>query len=142
MRTGATRVQVEESREHRDAAGNVSQTTGTTRDLGGQKHDPDATVAGGGGINKTIDPNADSGDGSVCRAMPWTCRSAPTKNHAQVNPGNEPSGFAPAPKINPGESIVVNPAMENARAAGPARAIDPAAARRERELINPPGPND
>lgn len=134
-----------------DVENNTMTTETVHRDRDGNVTDKSTSVAeadprtGEGDIAGTQDPNADRHDGSVCRAMPWTCRGAPAKNVTQVNPGNERGGFAQAPRIKPGRDIVVNPATDNLRQANQARGLDREAARRaidDGALVNPPNPND
>lgn len=144
MRTGQRTVIVEETRETRDASGNVTgSTTIPGRVLGQDKHDP--APVDRGGIARMVDPNADTGDASVCHAMPWVCRGAPATDPNRVNPGRDQGGFVPAPRINPGDSIVVNPSTEQIRGANQAREFGVDDARRtvgQGTHVNPPGPND
>ncbi|MCW8943907.1 MAG: hypothetical protein OQL27_03975, partial [Sedimenticola sp.] len=63
-----------------------------------------------------------SGQGTamLCYTMPWKCRVDGVDPGAanRVNPGSrEGGGFVPAPRINPGESIVVNPNPDSAPSA-------------------------
>ena len=73
----------------------------------------------GGGIDRTLDPDAPSEEGValLCYAVPWQCGEIDGPDVGRgtlVNPGpvEAQGGFLPGPRIDPGQGIVVNPAPD------------------------------